>query len=73
MRKELEELNSDEKERQETELKAAKERRKAVEDLERGVWAYTQINKFHWRKKSKPQRNRLIYVNSGHLSYIDLE
>ena len=37
MQKELKELNADEKERQETELKAAKERRKAVEDLERGV------------------------------------
>ena len=37
MKKELEELNADEKERQETELKAARERRKAVEDLERGV------------------------------------
>ena len=46
MRKELEELNSDEKERQETELKAARERRKAVEDLERGVWSYTQISQF---------------------------
>ncbi len=37
MREELEELKSDEKHRQETELKAAKERRKAVEDLEKGV------------------------------------
>ena len=37
MQKELQELNDDAKERQETELKAARERREAVEDLERGV------------------------------------
>ena len=37
MCKELEDLNSDQRERQETELKAARERREAVEDLEKGV------------------------------------
>ncbi len=41
LRRELEELQRDEKDRQETELKAIRERQKAVEDLERGVSFYS--------------------------------
>ncbi len=43
LRRELEELQRDEKDRQETELKAIRERQKAVEDLERGV----SLSQFH--------------------------